>query len=414
MKKKWIGFLLLTAAAVLAAVLGVRFRASQQQEGTPPTPTAQTAPAAQAGEIRAVWIYYSELSMQSAGGGTRADFEKKAKEMTENIREAGLNTVILHVRPFCDAFYPSEIFPWSAYLTGTQGTAVDYDPLGIFLDCAKAQGLAVQGWFNPYRVSLSQNWDALAENNPAKIWYEAGETEHLLLTENGIYLNPASARAQALILDGVRELLTKYALDAVHIDDYFYPTTDPSADAAQYEAYKAGGGTLALADWRRENVSNFVGGLYAAVKAVRPETQVVISPGGDIQKNYESLYADVARWAREPGFLDVLMPQLYYGFENAARPFSETAAQWAALPLADGVRLCFGLAAYKCDKEDKFAGTGKAEWQQHTDILSRQLALCRTLPQYSGFAVYSYSSVFSENATENAKKEWKNLKNMLQ
>ncbi len=414
MRRKWIGFLLLIAAAVLATVLGAHFRASQTPESTEKQTIPATQTATDTGEIRAVWIYYSELSMQSVGGGTKAAFESKAKEMTRNIREAGLNTVILHVRPFCDAFYPSEIFPWTAYLTGTQGAAVAYDPLAVFLECAKAEGLSVQGWFNPYRVLLSKDWDALAETNPAKIWYEAGETENLLLTDTGIYLNPASEKAQALILDGVRELLTKYALDAVHIDDYFYPTTDPAADEAQYAAYRENGGTLSLADWRRENVSNFVSGLYSTVKAVRPEAKVVISPGGDIRKNYETLYADVERWAREPGFLDVLMPQLYYGFENASRPFSDTAAAWADLPLADGVALCFGLAAYKCGKEDKYAGTGKAEWQQHTDILTRQLTLCRTLPHYAGFAIYSYSSVFSENSTENAKKEWKNLKNMIQ
>ena len=412
MKRKGIFICILLCAVAAAAAWGLHQTYGTQQEDAPQTTTLQQSVVP--GEMRAVWIYYNELSMQDVNGGTKEEFTNKAEEMTENIRAAGLNTVILQVRPFCDAFYSSALFPWSAYLTGTQGQGVDYDPLEIFLACAKEKGLSVQAWFNPYRVLLSTDWDKLADTNPAKQWYRAGKTENLLLTDSGIYLNPASKEAQALILNGVRELLTKYDLDAVHIDDYFYPTTDESVDSEQYAAYTAAGGKLSLSDWRRENVNTFLSGLYAAVKATDPSVQVVVSPGGDLARNYETLYADVARWAREPGFVDVLMPQLYYGFENESLPFSDTAAKWAALELADGVQLCFGLAAYKCGKEDTYAGTGKAEWQLSSDILSRQLALCRGLSHYGGFAIYSYSSIFSENSTENAKKEWQNLKNMLQ
>ena len=413
MRRKGVFICILLCAVTAAAAWGLHQTRTAQQEDTNQT----TAPQQQENmseEMRAVWIYYNELSMRDVNGGTKEQFTEKAEEMTENIDDAGLNTVILQVRPFCDAFYPSEIFPWSAYLTGTQGQGVDYDPLEIFLACAKEKGLSVQAWFNPYRVLLSTDWDKLADTNPAKQWYRAGKTENLLLTDSGIYLNPASKEAQALILDGVRELLTKYDLDAVHIDDYFYPTTDENVDSEQYAAYTSAGGKLSRSDWRRENVNTFLSGLYAAVKAADPSVQVVVSPGGDLARNYETLYADVARWAREPGFVDVLMPQLYYGFENESLPFSDTAANWAALELADGVQLCFGLAAYKCGKEDTYAGTGKAEWQLSSDILSRQLALCRGLSHYGGFAIYSYSSIFSENSTENAKKEWQNLKNMLQ
>lgn len=413
MKRKGIFICILLCAFAAAAAWGLHQTYGTQQENTNQT----TAPQQQENmseEMRAVWIYYNELSMRDVNGGTKEQFTEKAEEMTENIHDAGLNTVILQVRPFCDAFYPSEIFPWSAYLTGTQGQGVDYDPLEIFLACAKEKGLSVQAWFNPYRVLLSTDWDKLADTNPAKQWYRAGKTENLLLTDSGIYLNPASKEAQALILDGVRELLTKYDLDAVHIDDYFYPTTDENVDSEQYAAYTSAGGKLSLSDWRRENVNTFMSGLYAAVKATDPSVQVVVSPGGDIVRNYETLYADVARWAREPGFLDVLMPQLYYGFKNESLPFSETAEEWANLELADDVQLCFGLAAYKCGKEDTYAGTGKAEWQQSTDILSRQLGFCRQLSHYGGFAIYSYSSVFSEDSVENEKKEWQNLKNMLQ
>lgn len=366
------------------------------------------------GELRAVWVNYNELSMKRyANGGTESDFRKKAAEMCRNIRTDGFNTVILQVRPFCDAFYPSEYYPWSAYLTGTQGQAVAYDPLAVFLDCAHAQNLSVQAWINPYRVLPSTDWDLLSDDNPARQWYAAGKTENLLLTGEGIYLNPASAEAQMLILNGVREIVGNYAVSAIHLDDYFYPTTDYAADAESYAQYAAAGGALSQDDWRRENVNAFVSALYSAVKSVNPQVQVVVSPSGDLERNYNTLYADVALWARE-GFVDVLLPQLYYGFENEKKPFESTAAEWANLQYANGVSLCFGLAAYKCGEEDAYAGSGAAEWIEHTDILARQVSFCHTLPKCDGFAFFTYSSIYLPNKTENAKKEWKNLKNVLQ
>lgn len=410
-KRFLFAFLFIVAAGIL-----IYFCSQPKHDAPlPQSESVQPAPSVAADdELRAVWVNYNELSMKSLGGGTEEDFKNKAEEMCRNIRVWGMNTVILHVRPFCDAFYPSEHFPWSAYLSGTQGQAVGYDPVGIFLSCAKAQNLSVQAWINPYRVLLSMEWADLSANNPAKQWYEAGKFENLLLTDSGIYLNPASLEAQTLILNGVRELLQKYSFDAVHMDDYFYPTTDPSVDAPSYEAYLSAGGRLSQDDWRRENVSMFVSALYTAIKAQNPQTQLVISPGGDIRKNHDNLYADVERWAREPGFLDVLIPQLYYGFENGTKPFAQTAAEWANLQFSENVTLCFGLAAYKCGKEDVHAGTGSLEWTQQSDILARQLELCRTLPHYGGFALYTYSSIYMADSDENMKKEWKNFRNVLQ
>lgn len=388
-------------------------RQSDKNGGTPQKSEQPNDPYTATGEMRAVWVNYNELSMRASGGEDAAQFQKKAEEMTSALEEAGMNTVIVHVRAFCDAFYPSELFPWTAYLTGVQGQAVSYDPLQIFIDCAKAHHLSVQAWINPYRVLLSADWSKLADNNPAKQWYLAKKTENLLLTGDGIYLNPASGEAQALIINGVREILHKYDVDAIHMDDYFYPTTDFSVDSASYAAYTEAGGTLPQDAWRRENVSAFVSSLYTAIKAIDPAVQLVISPAGDIQKNYDNLCADIPRWASEAGYVDVLMPQLYYGFQNENKPFLQTAEEWASLDFAENVRLCFGLAAYKSGKEDAYAGSGRTEWQTHTDILARQLTACRQLPHYGGFALYTYSSIYLPNCEENAKKEWKNLKTVL-
>ena len=409
---------ILLGCICIAALLCGLWAYSRAKSDAPQTVPKQneTAEAAQnSGELRAVWVNYNELSMKTyENGGTENDFRLKAAKMCENIRTDGLNTVIVQVRPFCDAFYPSKYFPWSAYLTGTQGQAVEYDPLAVFIDCAQAQNLSVQAWINPYRVLPSTEWVLLSADNPARKWYEAGKTENLVLTGEGIYLNPASTEVQTLLLNGVREILENYAVSAIHLDDYFYPTTDYAVDADSFAAYLAAGGTLSQDDWRRENVSAFVSALYATVKAVNPQVQVVISPGGDLERNYNTLYADVARWAREPGYVDVLLPQLYYGFENEKKPFESTALEWANLQYADGVSLCFGLAAYKCGQEDAYAGSGETEWTAHTDILARQVSYCRGLAHCDGFAFFTYSSIYQQNSEENVKKEWKNLKNMLQ
>ena len=411
--KKRIVFGILCVALVCFGVWALERRANQPT--SPPVETQPTEPvtAQMPEELRAVWVNYNELSMKAYGGGTAEDFRAKATAMCQNIASDGMNTVILQVRPFCDAFYPSDFFPWSAYLTGTQGAAVEYDPFQIFLDCANAQNLSVQAWINPYRVLPATDWALLSPDNPTRRWYESGKTEHLLLTGEGIYLNPASKEAQALILNGVREILENYAVSAIHLDDYFYPTSDYTVDAESYAQYKTAGGTLTQDDWRRENVSVFISALYSTVKSVNPQVQVVVSPGGDIERNYNTLYADVARWAREPGYVDMLLPQLYYGFENEKKPFAETAAEWANLPFADSVSLCFGLAAYKCGETDAYAGTGAAEWTEHTDILARQVRCCREFPRCDGFAFFTYSSIYHANSSENMKKEWKNIKNML-
>ena len=399
----------------IAALLCGLWAYSRTKSDAPQPVPQQNETAKNNEELRAVWVNYNELSMKTyENGGTEQDFRAKAMKMCENIRADGLNTVIVQVRPFCDAFYPSEYFPWSAYLTGTQGQAVAYDPLAVFIECAQAQNLSVQAWINPYRVLPSTEWALLSADNPARKWYEAGKTENLLLTGEGIYFNPASTEVQTLLLNGVREILENYAVSAIHLDDYFYPTTDYAVDAESFAAYLAAGGTLSQDDWRRENVSAFVSALYATVKAVNPQVQVVISPGGDLERNYNTLYADVARWAREPGYVDVLLPQLYYGFENEKKPFEATALEWANLQYADGVSLCYGLAAYKCGKADAYAGTGKTEWTAHTDILARQVSCCRGLARCGGFAFFTYSSIYQQNSEENVKKEWKNLKNMLQ
>lgn len=367
-----------------------------------------------ADEYRGVWINYNELSMKSVGGGTAEDFKNKIDTMFENIKAFGLNTVIFQVRPFSDSFCSSEIFPWSSYITGEQGKNPGYDPFLIATNEAEKYGLKIEAWINPYRVSYKDNFDDLSESNPAKQWYTDNHlTDDLIITGSGIYYNPSSKRAQKIIIDGVREIVKNYNISAIHMDDYFYPTVDEGIDVDLYTNYRNEGGELSLDDWRRENVNTFISGLYSSVKSIKQDVKVVISPAGDIEKNYSMLYADVLKWCSQGGYADIIMPQLYYGFKNSSKPFLKMLNLWSEAVKSGNVKLCVGLAYYKSGKTDDNAGDGINEWCENGNICSEEIRYSRRKDNYCGFSVYSYSYLFAENKSESAEKEYLNMKNVL-
>ena len=352
--------------------------------------------------------------MKSVGGGTAEDFKNKIDTMFENIKAFGLNTVIFQVRPFSDSFCSSEIFPWSSYITGEQGKNPGYDPFLIATNEAEKYGLKIEAWINPYRVSYKDNFDDLSESNPAKQWYTDNPlTDDLIITGSGIYYNPSSKRAQKIIIDGVREIVKNYNISAVHMDDYFYPTVDEGIDIDLYTNYRNEGGELSLDDWRRENVNTFISGLYSSVKSIKQDVKVVISPAGDIEKNYSMLYADVLKWCSQGGYADIIMPQLYYGFKNSSKPFLKMLNLWSEAVKSGNVKLCVGLAYYKSGKTDDNAGDGINEWCENGNICSEEIRYSRRKDNYCGFSVYSYSYLFAENKSENAEKEYLNMKNVL-
>lgn len=383
--------------ALLLAVLFVGCTACAPQNATlPNADAAQPTAPPQAEEIRAVWLSYYELEQPK--GATEAQFRARYAEVFSRIKAFGLRTVFVHVRPFCDAIYPSALFPWSAVLTGTQGEDPGYDPLAVLLELARREGLGLHGWINPFRIAKSADTAKLAAGHPA--------LAHILAKDGWVreaggrlYWNPAVPETHALIYAGVRELLTGYPdLAGIHIDDYFYPTADAAFDAAEYARYRALGGAMELGDWRRGLVSEFVAGMYRAAKRARPGAVFSISPSAVIEKDYGEMFADVERWVREPGYADWIIPQVYFGFEHYKYPFGAVARRWAALAeeADSAVRLLFGLAAYKCGQPDVYAGTGKGEWVAARDILARQLECVRALPRCAGFSVYSYEGLLGD------------------
>ncbi len=280
------------------------------------------------------------------------------------------------------------------------------------LNCAKEIALNFHAWINPFRVSLSGDISLLPDNSPAKALAKKNKGDVAILS-NGIYLNPSSTDAHALIFNGVREILDNYDVDGIHIDDYFYPSSDAEIDAEKYEEYKKGGGKKSLSDWRRDSVSAFAAGLYSLVKGYGEDKIFSISPAGNIEANGSKLFADVKLWLSCSGYADIIIPQIYFGFENNTLPFEDTVNSWVEYALCESVKIVWGLAAYKCGNADENAGEGRDEWVENSDILSRQLSFVRRAKRYDGFALFSYSYIFQQKNNENLKKEMQLLKNML-
>ena len=314
----------------------------------------QPAPAAKPSgeEYRAVWISY--LEWQSADFSSEDAFRAQMGSWFDQYAAMGLNTVLAQVRPFGDALYPSAIFPWSSVCTGTQGLDPGFDPLAVLVEEAHARGLRLEAWLNPYRLALNDtvpgafSTDNLATVHPEWVKQAAG----------GQYLDPSRQDVRDCIAAGVQEILDGYAVDGIHLDDYFYPTTDEAFDAAEYAA---AGTDLSLEDWRRENVNALVRQLYQLVHAGGRTAGAVplgISPQGNNDNNYAQQYSDAALWLSTPGYIDYAMPQVYWGYgyttgSGSTRfAFENITAEWLALPRAEGVALYFGLGAYRIGDGD--------------------------------------------------------------
>ncbi|MCR4616361.1 MAG: family 10 glycosylhydrolase [Clostridiales bacterium] len=363
-------------------------------------------------EFRGVWFSFYDLDMSDK---SEEYFDSEICKMFDNVKKIGLNNVFVHVRPFADAFYKSAYFPWSSILTGTQGKDPGFDPLSVMVTRAHERGLKIHAWINPFRVSKSDDFEKLSDDNIAKKWKNGSEEEQekVFVCDGRIYFNPTLSDVHRLIYDGIREIINNYRVDGLHIDDYFYPSTEEYIDSAQYCRYIDSGGTLSLEDWRRANISAFVSGMYDTVKACDKNVIVSISPSSNIEKDYSEMYADVQKWSCEEGYTDIIIPQIYFGFEHDKLPFSTVAEQWDKMHENSAVQLVCGLAFYKTNTVDKYARSGQNEWIENDDIISRQITDIRNRHNYSGFCLYSYNSLFVEETDGNYNNELKNLLSVL-
>lgn len=341
-------------------------------------------------DLRGVWISVFDMPLPIE---SEERFSENIEKMFSDIQQKNFNNVFVQVRAYCDAFYRSDIFPFSRFLTGVQGKDPGFDPMEIMIRSAHSHDLKFHAWINPYRILSENDPSKLSSDSPALKFIEKNDGS-VYTCESGIYFNPASTQAQKLILDGVREIVKNYDVDGIHIDDYFYPTIDENIDKKQFESY---GGDLSLNEWRMMNVNGFVSGMYSAVKSFDSRLTVSISPSGSIESNYSLHFADVKKWLCTQGYADLIIPQIYFGFENEENPFEKTLEEWRNLPRHENVKLAVGLALYKGGKEDEFAGSGKNEWLENSDIIKRQCGEIKDL----GYVMYSYS--YTEN------EEWKSF-----
>lgn len=353
-------------------------------------------------EMRGVWVSYMELSMENESSKTQKAFEDKFTEIAQKCRESGFNTLIVQVRPFCDALYKSSYFPWSHILTGTQGENPQYDALQIMCDICKENNLKIHAWINPYRVSSNETPKKLSDNNPYIKNSEIG-----IKTDNGIFLDPSNETAQQLICDGVEEIAENYDVDGIQFDDYFYPTEDESFDKKQYEAYIEKYGkenSMSLDNWRMQNVNTLICKVYRTIKSVDSSVEFGISPQGNIGNN-DGLYADVKSWCTCKGFADYICPQIYFSLENPALTFEDCLNSWTSLDFDENVKLYVGLGGYK-------AGNGEYDeetWLLSDSILADEYDILRKNKSVRGFMLYSYNCLEDDTA----KKEINNLINAL-
>jgi uncharacterized lipoprotein YddW (UPF0748 family) len=353
-------------------------------------------------EMRGVWVSYMELSMENESSKTQKAFENKFTEIAQKCRESGFNTLIVQVRPFCDALYKSSYFPWSHILTGTQGENPQYDALQIMCDICKENSLKIHAWINPYRVSSNETPKKLSDNNPYIKNSEIG-----IKTDNGIFLDPSNETAQQLISDGVKEIAENYDVDGIQFDDYFYPTEDESFDKKQYEAYIEKYGkenSMSLDNWRMQNVNTLICKVYRTIKSVDSSVEFGISPQGNIGNN-DGLYADVKSWCTCKGFADYICPQIYFSLENPALTFEDCLNSWTSLDFDENVKLYVGLGGYK-------AGNGEYDeetWLLSDSILADEYDILRNNKSVRGFMLYSYNCLEDDTA----KKEINNLINAL-
>lgn len=307
-----------------------------------------TASAADSNDFCGVWIstvYSADYpSVQNNIEGQKQEFTQKL----DKLKAIGVNAVVVQVRPKGDAFYESKLNPWSAVLTGVQGKDPGYDPMAFMIEEAHKRGMEFHAWMNPYRITTSgTDLAALSADNMARMHPD------WIITYNGaMYYNPAKTGVKEYIRDTVAEVVKNYDVDAIHFDDYFYPTNYPLADGQTRDGDEAKG--------RREHVNDMVRMVSEEIKKVNPKVQFGISPLGIWKNNssdpsgsatnggegYYSVYGDAKTWI-EKGWVDYITPQLYWEQGNAYADYETLVKWWSNLVKGTGVTLYIGQGIYK-------------------------------------------------------------------
>ncbi len=325
-----------------------------------------------------VWISYIDLAQMLRDSDSEA-FRESISSAYKNIVSIGGNTVYVHVRAFGDAYYPSLFYPF----TDSFGEAAPFDALDIMVSEAHKLGLSFHAWINPLRCSREESLAKIDNMYRVKELYLDGEARKVEESPY-MWLDPASGNVRECVALGAAEIVSRYDVDGIHIDDYFYPTTSPDFDSLSFE--KSGENDIAV--WRRANITQLVFLMNTEIKKVNPSCVFEISPQGNIENNLNSQYADVYSWCASRLICDAVIPQVYFGYKSSS-PYLETVSRWSEMTGDSGVRLIIGLGVYKLLEE--------TEYINNEGIIVSQIGDAAELPNVSGIALYNYSTLFSDN-----------------
>ncbi|MBQ8997389.1 MAG: family 10 glycosylhydrolase [Clostridium sp.] len=315
------------------------------------------------GEMRGVWVStVSNLDWPEVGNYDVKVQKELLKEKFDFIEEQNMNTIFFQVRPMGDALYESSYAPWSKYLTGTLGENPGYDPLEFAIDEAHKRGLELQAWFNPFRIdsnsekfNIDNYIDELPEESPLK-----NNPDWIVRYNNYHYLDAGIPEVREYVIDTIIEVVKNYNIDGVVLDDYFYPYPSGGVEFPDEDTYeKYGEGFSSKDEWRRNNIDCFISELYSKIKNTNAEVKFGVSPFG-IWRNgesvggsntsglssYDDVYVDSRKWIQE-GWIDYIIPQIYWQFDYNSAPFATLVDWWAKQVENTNVELYIGHAAYK-------------------------------------------------------------------
>ncbi len=344
--------------------------------GTPANNTKPATPSAKK-EMRGAWIStVFNLDWPSTGSsGNAAKQKQEFSALLDQLQGMGMNAVFVQVRPSGDALYKSSTMPWSKYLTGTQGKNPGYDPLEYMVAEAHKRGMELHAWFNPFRATTDANTGSLDPSNVV-----LKHPDWVIKFGNKYYINPGIPAARQSIIDTVMEVVNNYDVDGVHLDDYFYPSSETSSnkfnDDATYAQYK--GKFSNKAEWRRDNINSFIQQMDRSIHAAKPSVRFGVSPfgvwrnkstdvtGSDTKAGvtaYDSMSADTRTWIKN-GWVDYIAPQVYWSLSLPAARYDKVVDWWVNETKNTGVDLYIGQAIYKLN-------TPEIGWNSSDEIINQ-------------------------------------------
>ncbi|HET9826042.1 MAG TPA: family 10 glycosylhydrolase [Chitinophagaceae bacterium] len=349
-------------------------------------------------EFRGVWIATVDNIDWPAKGMVNVEDQKADFIRQLDLhRSNGMNAMIVQVRPAADAFYPSQYEPWSQWLTGVQGKPPSpyYDPLQFMIEETHKRGMEFHAWCNPYRADFQIGKSSIAPNHITKI-----HPEWFLTYGDKKYFDPSNKNAQQFVVSVVTDIVKRYDVDAIHMDDYFYPYRIAGKEFPDQAAYERSGTNLSKDDWRRSNVDSIIAMLSRAIKKEKPWVKFGISPfsvwrnkdqdpdGSDSkasQTNYDDLYANILLWLQK-GWIDYVAPQLYLEIGNNKIAYEKLLDWWSKHTY--GRHLYIGQGIYR-------AGENNPAWKNPKE-LPEQINLLRQYPNVQG-SIYFSSKTFDRN-----------------